>query len=501
MRVMTRWTWLLPLLLAGCGHKQAAPPELGPGGDAPLPVVQVVPVTTGTLERTLPATGILMALRDREATLSPPVAGVLDELPIRYGQSVRTGQVIAHLSTRQLQGQIQQAQATIGQNLVQVQQAQANAIQQQAQTRTAILQAQSAVSGAAATLSGARATLFGDEAALHNAEQTLARQKTLLAEGLVAQKDVEAAELAVRTAQAQADAQRQTVAAQAQTVAGQRQAVAAARAASLQDVVKRQDVQVARQQVQNARGALATARAQVALYTVRAPLSGQVTQVGAATGETVDTATKLATIADLSTLQLQISLPGSAARQVRPGQPVTFSVSSLPGETLRTTVSTVAAQVDAATGTVPVFATVANPRRLLRDDSTAKVQIVTERRPNVLLVPQAALLTDPDTGKTSVAVVGEDGVAHVTEVKTGLSAGGRVEITDGVKAGQKVAVAGQYGLPDGAKVRVRNAKSSPPAPTRAPLDVQGAGTPGVQPPTEQTPSPSASPSGGKPNGP
>ena len=311
-------------------------PQMPTRKTAPLPTVQVATVTTDTLERTLPATGTLMALRDHEATLSPPVAGMLDTLPIRYGQSVQKGQVIAHLSTRQLQGQIEQAQATLGQNQVQVQQAQANALQQQAQTQTAIQQALSAVSSARATLRGTQATLIGDEAALRNAQQAQARAQTLFADGLVAQKDVEAADLAVRTAQAAVDAQRQTVAAQAQTVAGQRQAVAAARAASLQDVVKRKDVQVARQQVRNAQGALATARAQEALYTIRAPLSGQITQVGAAVGETVDTTAKLATIADLRTLQLQIGVPGSSARQVRPGETVTFSVSSLPGETFRT---------------------------------------------------------------------------------------------------------------------------------------------------------------------
>ena len=345
---------------------------------------------------------------------------------------------------------------------MQVQQAQANAIQQQAQTQTAIQQALSAVSSARATLRGTQATLIGDEAALRNAQQAQARAQTLFADGLIAQKDVEAADLTVRTAQATVDAQRQTVAAQAQTVAGQQQAVAAARAASLQDLVKRKDVQVALQQVRNAQGALATARAQEALYTIHAPLSGQVTQVGASVGETVDTTAKLATIADLRTLQLQIGVPGSSARQVRPGEAVTFSVSSLPGETFRTTVSSVSSQVDAATGTVPVLATVANPRRLLRDDATVKVQIVVEQRQNILVVPQAAVLADPDTGKASVVVIGSDSVAHIAPVTTGLAAGGRVEITGGVSAGQRVAVSGQYGLPDGTKVGVQDAP--PPRP-------------------------------------
>ena len=495
-----RWrglTWpLLPLLLAGCGHKNAADMQADKK-DAPLPTVQVTTVTTGTLDRTLPATGTLMALRDHEATLSPPVAGTLDALPVRYGQAVQQGQVIAHLSTRQLQGQIEQARATVGQNLVQVQQAQANAIQQRAQTQTAIQQALASLSSARATLRGTEATLTGNQSALRNAEQTLARQKTLFSEGLVAQKDVEAADLAVGTAQAQVDAQKQTVAAQAQTVAGQRQAVAAARAASLQDLVKRKDVQVALQQVRNAQGALATARAQEALYTIRAPLSGQVTQVTGTVGETADTTAKLVTIADLHILQLQMDVPTSAARQVRPGETVTFSVSSLPGERFRTVVSTVASQVDAATGTVPILATVANPRRLLRDDTTVKAQIVTERRINVLLVPQAAVLTDPDTGKTSVVTVGSDAVAHITPVKLGLSAAGRVEITSGVTAGQKVAVTGQYGLPDATKVSVQNAPAASPVPFPEAQDVFGSGRPSPAPSSSS----SSNTTGGKTNGP
>jgi len=444
-------------------------------------MLQIVPVTRGNLARILPATGTLQALPGRQVSLTPPVSGILDGVFVRYGQTVQKGQIIARLSTKQLLGQVQQAQATVGQNLVQVQQAEANALQQQSQTRTAILQAEAGVRSAQATLAGALATLTGNEAAVQNAKQTLSREQTLLADGLVPQKDVEAAQLALRTAEAQRDAQRQAVGGQRQTVAGQQQAVLAARAASLQDVVKRKDVQVARQQVRNALGALATAQAQVALYTLRAPISGQVTLVGATAGETVDTTTKVATIADLTTLQIQVSIPGDAAAQVHAGETMTFKPNGLLGLTLRATVERVGSQVDAATGTVPAFAVVANPARRLKDNTTVQARIITEQRQNVLLVPQAAVLTDPDTGKKNVVVVGTDSVAHVVPVTAGLSADGRVEIQSGLSEGQKVAVSGQYGLPDGTSVTVQNA----PAPgdsSPAASDVSAPGAPGLTPP-------------------
>ena len=237
-------------------------------------------------------------------------------------------------------------------------------------------------------------------------------------------------------------------------MAGQQAAAAAARAAALQDVVKRQDVLVARQQLRNAEGALATARAQQALYTLRAPVTGQVTSVGATAGETVDTSTKIAVLANLSRLQLVVSLPADAVASVHPGQALTFTVSSLPGRVFQTRIATIAQGVDTATGTVPALAVVANPNHQLRDDALARVQIVTERRVNALLVPRGAVLTDPDTGKTTLVSVGAESVAHVVPVQTGLAAGDRVEILSGIHAGDQVAVSNQYGLPDGAKVQV-----------------------------------------------
>ncbi len=441
---------LLLVAVAGCGHKTETP------APAPLPTVTVAAVTRGTLTQKLPVSGTLQVLPGREAMLSAPAPGLLHALLVQYGQFVQSGQVVAQIDTRTLRGQVQQAQATLGQNTVQVQQAEAAAVQQAAQTRAAILQAQAAVRNAFAGLAGAKATLIGNQAALRNAAQSLARQRTLFAEGLVAQKEVEDAQLAVRSASAQVEAQKQVVDGQRQTVQSQQAGVAAARAAGLQDEVKRKDIQIARQQVLNAQGALATARAQVTLNTLRSPLSGQVTVVGASVGETVDPATKIVTIADLSRLQLLLSLPPAAAASVHPGQRLSFTVESLPGRTFQTTVQSIAAKVDLATGTVPALALVLNSDKALKDDTLARVQIVTQQRRGALSVPQSAILTDPDTKDISVVTVAADGTAHVVPVKTGLSVGGLVEILSGLAEGQKVAVDGQYGLPDGTAVKVKN---------------------------------------------
>ncbi len=429
--------------------KEAAEPETAP-------TVSVARVRTGTIETSLPLTGTLAVPISREAAVAAPVAGTIDLLPVRFGQTVRRGQVIVHLSTRALAGQIAQARATIAQNAVQVQQAQTGVLQQQGQTRSAELQAASAVSAARANLAGAEATLTGAEAALANAQQSRERSRALFAEGLVAKKDVEAADLAVRSAEALVAAQRQTVAAQRQAVISQQQALAAARTGRLQDAVKRGEVAIARQQLQGARGALANAQAQAALYTVRAPLSGVVTVVGASLGETVDPATKIVTISDLDRLELRIAVPSASAATVRAGQTVTFSVDALPGRTFRSVLRVVGTQVDPATSTITAIADVDNRAHRFKDDLLARVRVVAGRHANARLVPRAAVLYDTEGGgDASVSRIDAAGVLHNVPITTGFVTETTVEALSGVQAGDRVATTGAYGLPDNTKVQVR----------------------------------------------
>lgn len=415
-------------------------PAADASADTGAPTLKLASATLGAIDATLPATGTLKAFPNRETKINPAAAGTLQSLPIRLGQKIARGDVLAQLSTAQVQGQITQAQAALQQSRVAVQQAQASAIQQEAISSTGILQAQ-------AQVSQAQASLQGDQATLINARQTLSRSQALFGEGLIARKDVETAQLAVRTAQAQ-------VAAQERTIEAQRQNVAAARAAGLQNAVKREDVKIARQQVEGARAALQTAQNQLTLYTIRAPISGTLTTVDVGPGATVDPTTLIATLTDLSQLQLSIAVPADSATKISVGQTVTFQVQTLPNRIFTTRIDALSNGIDATTGTLTALASVYNTSAHFKDDSLAKIQIVTRHVTAAVLVPQSAILSDPQTGETSVVIVGKDNVAHVRVVKVGLSQNGKTQIINGVKPNEKVAVSGQYGLEDGTKVAI-----------------------------------------------
>lgn len=419
------------LLLAGCSHagKDAGDTDSKP---APLPAVSVAPVTIGTVLQTLPVTGSLSPLPNHEAQVNAPFAGTLAGIFVQPNQNVVRGQLVAQMSIQTLEGQMQQAQAAIASARVQVQQARINAALQQATSQTAVAQA--------------RAQLASAQATLTNSTQNLAREQKLFADGLVSKKDVEDAQLAVETARAAADAQQQ--------------AVVAARAATLTDTVRKEDIAVAQQQVKNAQGALATARAQVDLAQIHAPVSGTIATVTANNGETVDTSTALMTIVNTGDLALTVALPGADLRMVHPGQGVRFTTDSLPGREFSGVVASIGAQIDPATGTVPVLVLIPNTSRLLKDDMQVTGQIIVARHPGVLLVPKSAVLTDPDTNKASLVVVGPDNTAHVRNITTGLASGNDVQVTKGVAAGENVAVSGEYALPDGTKVSVTHSNGA-----------------------------------------
>ena len=86
---------LLATLGVACGTKPAESPGASPA-------VRVAPVARGTLTEWLRLSGRVVPPPDRDATLSPRVAGVLAEVTARLGERVRRGRVLARVETAAL---------------------------------------------------------------------------------------------------------------------------------------------------------------------------------------------------------------------------------------------------------------------------------------------------------------------------------------------------------------------------------------------------------------
>lgn len=335
-----------------------------------------------------------------------------------------------------------------------------------------------------------------------DARRQLERQKQLLAKGFVSQREVDLAATQLTAAEArlrQAEQRLQTLEEQmrlqrAEAESRVKQAKAAldqARAQAKRDELRQREMEAARAALEDARlrlklaeanrvqisvrqkevqqaqaaveqlqSALKEARTRLADTTIRAPMSGVVTQRYIESGElvtsgvaTFSSGMPLVQIADLSKMRIKLQINEVDIGKVRVGQKVEIRLDALRDEVFEGRVrkvapaSSVVTQQGAPGGAVikfPVEVEIAKPDPRMKPGMSAKCRIIVERRQNVLRLPREALqFVDASLAKVSVVhrevVNGKTVDKNETRtVKTGLRGDAFVEIVEGLKEGEKV---------------------------------------------------------------
>lgn len=219
------------------------------------------------------------------------------------------------------------------------------------------------------------------------------------------------------------------------------------------------DVDVARSQVATAEAQLGQAREQLAAAQERAAnqrvvssVSGIVNEKRVSTGDVVTPGTPLFTIVDLSTLQLEATVPADAIAQVSPGTSVELEVRGYPGETFRGTIARVAPSVDPATGQVRVYVSMPNQGKRLVGGLFAEGTVRTVARLG-LAIPIDAL---DESGATPHVVRVRNGVTERVPVQLGIrsDAEGWVEVLSGLAEGETVLIGPARTIAPGTRVNV-----------------------------------------------
>ncbi len=165
-------------------------------------------------------------------------------------------------------------------------------------------------------------------------------------------------------------------------------------------------------------------------------------------------------IEDLDTLILRVNVPERELAKLSVGQPAALTFDAVPERPFRGEIDLISPYVNAETATFSVRIRVAETDGLLRPGMFARVAIVYERKPNALQIPRTALLDSE--GAPRVFVV-KDGKAAERSLKLGLSNGGWIEVTEGLKDGEQVIVVGQGAVKPGTAVRIVNSSARPAA--------------------------------------
>lgn len=175
---------------------------------------------------------------------------------------------------------------------------------------------------------------------------------------------------------------------------------------------------------------------------ILSPIDGTVIARKVGPGQYVrnDTADALFIVADLSTMWLKAQVPENDIALVRVGQEVEVKVSALSGRVFKARVTAISASTDAATRRVIVRSEVPNPDGALKAEMFADFRITVGNDEPSPAVPVEAVIREGDVA--SVWVEAAPMSLHRRLVKLGMEQDGKVQILQGLRAGERVVVRG-----------------------------------------------------------
>ncbi len=203
-----------------------------------------------------------------------------------------------------------------------------------------------------------------------------------------------------------------------------------------------------------ARAAAAVSRRSVTRTSVASPIAGVVIRVLRGTGELVDgtSATSVAEVADPESLELTASSGAADIVRLARGQHADVRFSILGDAGVDGEVRAVAPAVDPITGLGAVRLGLTPRATRLPMGVFGEASVVIGTRSSVVTLPAGALRTGPD-GRPE-ALVCEAGKAKTRSLRVGGRLPDRVEIVEGVAAGERVVADAALGLEDGAAIEV-----------------------------------------------
>jgi RND family efflux transporter MFP subunit len=199
-------------------------------------------------------------------------------------------------------------------------------------------------------------------------------------------------------------------------------------------------------------------RGELTLASVRAPISGVVTDQFQFEGEFAAAGAKIVTIADLSEVIVKAQVADNVVAELHAGDSATILLPDHPGVRLSGRISLISRSSDPVNRTVEVWVNLANTSGLLRAGGAAEVVVATKQTSDAVVVPASAVTLDaPDKNTGTVMVVDAGNVAHEKRVTVGIRAPSIVQVTAGLQGGETVVTEGNYALPDGSKVEINAA--------------------------------------------
>ncbi|MGH9543925.1 MAG: efflux RND transporter periplasmic adaptor subunit [Terriglobales bacterium] len=375
--------------------------------------MQVVTVKNETLQRTVTAEAILFPLQ--QSAITPKISAPVKTFYIKRGSRVRKGQLLAVLENSDLAAAAQENKGSYDQAQAAYETTTVSALPQEVQK--AQLDAQAAKQ------------LLAAQQKIYNSRQDLFKQ------GAMPRKELDQAGVDLTNARNQYEIAQQHLDA-------------------LMKVGKQQQLKSAAGQLESAKGKYLGAAAQLSYSEIRSPIDGVVADRPLYPGEMAAAGTPLLTVMDISQVIARAHIPQPEAALLKVGDPASIVV---PGAAnpVEGRITVVSPALDPNSTTVEIWVQAKNLDQRLKPGTSVQVSMLAQTIPNALVIPAVALLTAQD-GAASVMQVSADSRAHQRSIKVGLRQGDKVQVIEGLQAGDQIVASGAYGLPDNTRIKAES---------------------------------------------
>ncbi len=395
---------------------------------------------------------------EKESVISAEVSERIVGWPVRLGQNIRAGDLIAQLDSRAIAAQVEQARGQVTQAKAEVSRLTAEYERTAQETSAQVKSAQAGVEEAEANrvktdaiirsqeLRQAEARLVQARADEDLARKEFERYRDLVAGGAASRQTLDQVQTKFDVATQQAILAEQAVSlaeegartedrAIARSQVGQaRAAFASAKTRPSKLAAIRSAISAANGQLASAEAALNLARVQYSKHRITAPFAGRVLSVTGELGELAAPGTNLLVLGSTAKLKLLFSVPEMYRPKFRQKQ-LAFTVDSVGGKSFYANVRSQGYSGDQRTRNYAFEGTVDNSREELLPGMVAKVKLDLGGRPTGVQIPIGCLVLDGN--EASVYVVA-DGRVQRRRVLLGERIADLALIPDGITAGDRV---------------------------------------------------------------
>lgn len=179
-------------------------------------------------------------------------------------------------------------------------------------------------------------------------------------------------------------------------------------------------------------------KAQITKTEIRAPFSGVIGLRNVSPGGYLSPLTSIAVLVNTNPMKLTFSVPERYQQLIKTGSKVSFNIASS-RENFTAVVYAIEPSIDPTSRGITVRAKAANPKNLITAGGFAKINLTLDQIRKTIMVPTECVIPDLKASKVYIA---HNGTAVAVPVKTDMRTDTKIEVVDGLKAGDSLIVSG-----------------------------------------------------------